>query len=235
MRTDTRDGADIRFKISAARRILFRQGCDSGIAGHVSVRVEGEPAFWITPFEYFDETMPDRVAKVGFDLTVLDGELPVSPAIQFHSAIYRSRPDVASIIHTHSRYVSVISSRAHPIGMYNVASVIFHNDQAVHIDDGTRPSAEGDAIVAALSDRHVLLMKNHGAIVVSDSLENATVEAVTLELAARYEFECRAVGGTELPEAEILASKPSYDKYYRPMMWEANLRRLRRSDPDLFR
>ena len=63
---DGRD--DIRFRIAAARRILYREGCDSNVGGHVSARADGEDAFWVTGFEYFDQTTPDRVCKLGFDL-----------------------------------------------------------------------------------------------------------------------------------------------------------------------
>ena len=53
---------DIRFKIAAARRILYREGCVSNVGGHVSARAHGEEAFWSTGFEYFDQTTPARVA-----------------------------------------------------------------------------------------------------------------------------------------------------------------------------
>jgi hypothetical protein len=55
-----------------------------------------------------------------------------------------------------------------------------------------------------------------------------------LEQAARYHIEAEAIGGTEIPEAEVRRGREAYHKYFLPNMWEANLRRLRRSDPDLF-
>ena len=75
------------FQIAAARRMLFRAGLDSQVGGHVSLRVPGEEAFWVTPFQYFDETLPEHVSKVGFDLTVIEpGSLPASPGINFQMA-----------------------------------------------------------------------------------------------------------------------------------------------------
>ncbi len=238
--TDTTDPGgqmdvdDIRFKVAAARRILYRQGCDSGVAGHVSARADEPGTFWVTPFEYFDETTPDRLIRVDGDLRLLEGDWEPSPAIQFHAAIYGSRPDVGSIIHTHSHWVSVFSSLGRPVGMYNVAAVLFHGSQALYADDGTRPSAEGVRLAEALGDNGVLLMRNHGAIIASGSIEAATVEAMTLEAATRYHIECEAIGGAEIPEAEVVQSRRDYDRYFRRMTWDANLRRLRRSDPDLF-
>jgi L-fuculose-phosphate aldolase len=225
------DTSDIRFRIAAARRILYREGCDSNIGGHVSARAQGEDAFWVTGLEYFDQTTPDRVCKLGFDLAAREGEIAFSPAVNFHARIYETRPDVEAIVHLHSHFVSVFSSTGRTIGMYNVASVLFHDDQATFADDGVKPHLE---VVDALGTKRVVLMKNHGAIVASQSLEQATIEAVMLEQAARYHLECEAAGGTEIVPAEVVAGKSAYQKYFLPNMWEANVERLRRSDPDLF-
>jgi L-fuculose-phosphate aldolase len=225
------DITDIRFRIAAARRILFRQGCDSNIGGHVSARAQNEDAFWVTGLEYFDQTTPDRVCKLGFDLQARVGEMAFSPAVNFHARIYETRPDVESIVHLHSHHISVFSSLGRTIGMYNVASVLFHDDQATYFDDGVKAHLD---VVDALGAKRVVIMKNHGAIVASQSLEQATIEAVMLEEAARYDLECQAIGGTELVEAEVVAGKAAYHKYFLPNMWEANLARLRVSDPDLF-
>lgn len=223
---------DLPFKIAAARRMLYREGCDSDVGGHVSARCEGEDAFWVTGFEYFDTTTPDRVAKLDFDLQPVVGELAMSPAVNFHARIYRERPDVNAIVHLHSHYISVLSSvEAKQVEMFNVHSVLFHDEQATYFDDGVKSHLE---VVDALGDKRVVLMKNHGAIIASDSLENATIEAITLEKAARIQLEAEAIGGTPIREAEVLSGKAMYRKHYLPQMWAANLERLRRSDPDLF-
>jgi L-fuculose-phosphate aldolase len=179
------DEQDMRFKIAAARRMLYREGCDSDVGGHVSARSEGE-TFWVTGFEYFDTTTPDRVAKLDFDLQPLVGELAMSPAVNFHARIYRERPDVHAIVHLHSHHISVLSSvEGKQVEMYNVHSVLFHDEQATYFDDGERSHLE---VVDALGHKRICIMKNHGAIVASDSLENATIEAITLEKAARIQL-----------------------------------------------
>ena len=229
------NGHDPRFRVAAARRILARNGCESRVAGHVSVRADGEDAFWVTPFEYFDETLPDHVIKVGMDMTLLDGDWEPSPAIRFHAGIYRARPDVNSVIHTHSHWVSLFATRRRTIGMYNVVSVLFFEDQALYEDDGvSHPVADPELMAQALGNRRVLLMKNHGAVIASQSLEHATIEACMLEVAAEYQLEAEAIGGTEFPDVEARRAREKYHKYFLPQMWDANFRRLRKSDPDLF-
>ncbi|MCB0993670.1 MAG: class II aldolase/adducin family protein [Acidimicrobiales bacterium] len=222
---------DIRFRIAASRRMLHRLGCDSNVGGHVSARAD-EGGFWATGFEYFDQTTPDRVARLNSDLEVVEGTLSFSPALNFHARIYELRPDVAAVVHLHSHYISVLSSvEGKTVGMYNVGAVLFHEEQATYFDDGYKAHV---SVADALGDKRVVIMKNHGAIIASDSLENATIEAAMLEQAARYHLDCEAIGGTEIALDEVLNGKRMYRLHFLPNMWESNLERLRRSDPDLF-
>jgi len=223
---------DIRFRIAAARRILYREGCDSNVGGHVSARDEHRAdAFWVTGFEYFDQTTPEQIVQMDLDLQPLAGRHELSPAVNFHALIYKRRPDVHAIVHLHSHYLSVLSSTGKEVGMYNVASVLFHEEQATYFDDGVKSHLD---VVDALGDKRVVHIKNHGAIIASQSIEQAAIEALTLEYCARLHLECEAAGGTEILEAEVVNGKSMYRKYYLRHMWEANLARLHISDPDLF-
>jgi len=226
------DEAALRTKVAAARRILWREGCDSNVGGQVSARSAEHPdAFWATGFEYFDQVDPEEVCLLGYDLQPREGSVKLSPALNAHALIYQRRPDVNAVIHLHSHYVSVFSSLRRPLGMYNVTSVLFHESQALHVDDGTTPHS---AVVDSLGDRRVVFMNNHGALLVAETLEQATVEAVTLERCARYDLECRAAGGSEMPAAEVVNATGSFRTFYLQHMWEAMSARLVRDEPVLF-
>jgi L-fuculose-phosphate aldolase len=225
------DVDDIRFRIAAARRILYREGCDSNIGGHVSSRAVGEDAFWVTGLEYLDQTTPDRVCKLGLDLQVREGQMDFSPAVNFHARIYENRPDVNGIVHIHSHYITVLSSVERLVKMYDVGAVLFLGDQTYYADDGVKAHV---SVADALEDKRVVFMKNHGAIIASDSVENATIEAVMLEKSAHYTIECEMLGATEIAPAEVESGRRMYQKVFLPNMWKANVERLRRSDPDLF-
>lgn len=229
--------SDPRFQIAAARRILHREGLDSQVGGHVSLRVPGEDAFLVTPFEYFDETLPDHVSKVGFDLTVREaGRLEPSPGINFHASIYLARLDVNCVIHTHAKNMSVLSTAGVPFGVYyDYASLLL--DEVVPWKDypDLVPSEEGDLMVKELGGRKALLMGHHGSLHVGDSLEHVTMEALIMELCAGYQLACMTVGGKELDRETAVSYRKAYlDNDFREQMWTANYRRLRRSDPDLF-
>ncbi len=228
-------GEQIRFEIAMARRILAREGCESTVAGHVSVRAPGEDAFWVSCFEYSDETVPERVIKSSFDLRVLEGDSEPSPAIEFHAAFYQARPDVNCVIHTHSHYVMVLATTGRELGMYNDMSALFLDEQVVHVEDGKRPPVDGRLMCELVGhDRHTLIIKNHGAIFLGDSIETTTVEAFTFEKCARLQIEAAAIGGTEHVRAYAEHAKDAYHRYYRPQMWAAAVRRLRRDEPELF-
>ena len=225
---------DPRFLVAAARRILARGGCESLVAGHVSIRGDDGETFWTSPFEYFDETTPASVVRADFALGTVEGEGTISPALEFHAAVYRARTDVNCVIHIHSHWVSVFAGTGRTVGMYNVGSVVFHEEQGLLADDGSTPPVEGHRVVAALGTGCVVIIKNHGAVVVAESVETATVLALMLERAAQYHIEIEAINGDEISDAEVRRGKASYHRYFVPQMWSANLRRLRRSDPDLF-
>ena len=224
----------IGFRLAAARRIMYRNGCDSTVAGHLSARAEGGEGFVMTPFEYFDETLPSSVSTLDWELNVLGSASETSPASSFHSSIYRRRDDVGAIAHIHSHWVSVLVSTDQFIGMYNVGATLFHEEQAEYVDDGSVPSVDGERMADQLGDRTVLLMRNHGALIVADTIEHVAVLALMLEQSARYHLDCVAAGGSEIAETEARRVKGQYHKYFLDQMWTANLRRLRRSDPDLF-
>ena len=108
---------------------------------------------------------------------------------------------------------------------------LFHDDQATYFDDGHR---EHVSVADALGAKRLVIMKNHGGIIASQSIESATIEAVVAEQAARYHLECEAIGGTPILEDEVVGGRAMYFKHFIPNMWESNIARLRLSDPDLF-
>lgn len=228
---------DPRFRIAAARRILHREGLDSQVGGHVSLRVPGEEAFLVTPFQYFDETLPEHVSKVGFDLRVIEpGTLPASPGINFHASIYVARPEVHCVIHTHARNMSVLSTTGEPFGMYYDYASLLLDDVVPWTDDPSLvPSEEGELMVARLGDKKALLMGHHGSVHVGDTLERVSMEALVMELCAGYQLAAMAVGGKPLDRAIAESYRAAYlNNDFREQMWAANYRRLLRSDPDLF-
>lgn len=235
---DSKQAAEMKFRIAVARRMLYRHGLDSQIGGHVSLRVPGEDAFFVTPFQYFDECLPEHVSKVGFDLNVIDaGTLPASPGINFHASIYRHRPDVHAAIHTHSDKISILSSSDKPFDVYYAPGAIFAGDIGYFEDNGdVLPDEEGELIAGVLGTKRAVFMKHHGAVHVGATLEDVVVETILLEKCANYQIEAMSIGARPLPAAQAQAYRASYLKNgFQRREWDAYLRQLQRSDPVLFK
>jgi L-fuculose-phosphate aldolase len=234
---DAKLAADMKFRIAVSRRMLYRHGLDSQIGGHVSLRVPGEDAFFVTPFQYFDECLPEHVSKVGFDLKVREpGTLPASPGINFHASIYRHRPDVHAAIHTHSDKISILSSAAKPLDVYYAPGAIFLDDIGYFEDNGeVLPDEEGELIAGVLGGKRAVFMKHHGAVHVGASLEQVTVETILLEKCANYQIEAMSIGAKPMPAALAGRYRERYlGNGFQRREWDAYLRQLKRSDPALF-
>jgi L-fuculose-phosphate aldolase len=226
-----------KFQIAAARRILFRAGLDSQIGGHISLRIPGADAFYITPFQYFDETLPEDLSIVGFDLAVREsGRYEVSPGINFHSDIYRARTDVHCIVHTHARNAALLSTLASSVGTFHVYSAFFFEDVAFFRDDcDATPDVEGPAIAKGLGDKRAVLMSHHGSINVGATLQQTVAEALLFDIAAQHHLDAVSLGGKPLDDRTIRTYRRAFlNNDFREQLWEANYRRLRRSDPELF-
>jgi L-fuculose-phosphate aldolase len=224
---------DPRFRLAAARRILYRNGCDSGVAGHTSMRVEGEAAFWTFPMTSFDEALPEHAVKMDFDLQVLEGKIETPFAMGFHAAFYAARPDIQSIIHIHSPYLELFVTAERLVGLYGLSALRFHDQQAAYVDSGTSPAEETRRMIADLGGKRVLLMRNHGATVVGGSLESATVDALQLEQAAGLHIAALSWGGSEITDPQVIRARRD-NRFFLNLTWNAHMRRLQRSDPDLY-
>jgi L-fuculose-phosphate aldolase len=234
--------------VAVARRILHRAGLDpNDMAGQVTMRADDGRSYWTSPMETFDVTVPDSVFMLPFDVGRVeagvaedgriafagDGPVPASTASGWIGAIYGARPDVHAVIHTHAPYIGAVATTGRVVELYNNRSIVFYGDQAFYDDDGTATDSK-ERIVAALGPLHVLIMRNHGAVIVGESIETATARAVLLEEAARFQVHAQSVGGTPFPDNRALATRRAAHVGNLGRLWDSHVRRIMRTDPELF-
>src|SRR5258707_15775732 len=88
--------------LAGACRVLAREGHESGLAGQVTARGDKPGTFWTLQFGYgFEEATARRMVLVDEDLKPLKGGR-ANPGVRFHVWIYKKRPDVQAIVHTHA-------------------------------------------------------------------------------------------------------------------------------------
>ena len=150
-----------RQKVAITCRILFDRGHDSGLAGQITARAEHAGSFFTQPLGLgFDEVTEDNLVRVDEDLTVLSGGRMPNPANRFHAWIYRARPDVNCIIHTHARHVAALSMLEVPLHVSQMDLAPLYDDCAFLADWPGVPvgNEEGEIISRALGDKKAILL-----------------------------------------------------------------------------
>jgi ribulose-5-phosphate 4-epimerase/fuculose-1-phosphate aldolase len=225
--------------LAAASRILAAQGVVDGF-GHVSMRHPHAPGRYlmarsiaparVTPadiIEYDLQSVPCNANGRGSFLERF-----------IHGEIYRARPDVMSVVHSHSP--SVI-----PFGLVNVKmQAMFHNaaflaagvpvfdirKQFGATDMLVSDRAKGVALATTLGGKHVALMRAHGSVACGPTLQIAVFRAVYTEVSARIQHWASALAGTQpiaaLDEQEgVLADVPNQTAGMRAWdLWREQLR-----------
>ena len=117
--------------------------------------------------------------------------------MRFHFWVYRQRPDVQCIIHTHPPHVSTLSMTGQPLVVAHMDATPFHNDCAHLKEWPGLPIAdqEGEIISAALGDKRSILLANHGFLAAGSCIEEALYLSVLIERAARNQLLAAAAYG----------------------------------------
>lgn len=189
---------DEREKIALACRILFDAGHDSGLAGQITARTAADASLYFTqPFGLgFDEMRPRDILAVNGELEVVQGEGVPNPANRFHAWIYRARPDVQCIVHTHPVHASALSMLEVPLAVSHMDSCVLHEDCAflAHWPGVPVGNSEGEIIAAALGHCRAVLLSHHGLLTAGRSIEEACMLAIQFERAARMQLLAMAAG-----------------------------------------
>jgi L-fuculose-phosphate aldolase len=195
-----------REALAAACRILAREGHESGLAGQVTASAEQPGTWWTLPFGVgFDEASAERMVLVDDDLRPLQGSRP-NPGVRFHVWVYRKRPDVRAIVHTHAPHASALAATGKPLRVIHMDSAMLYG--CAHLPEWPGvPVAddEGRIISGALGEAKTVLLANHGLLTAGASVEEATYLAVFFERAARMQLRAMAAGGFREVRPELAA------------------------------
>lgn len=187
---------DVGDALVLAARILAADGHASGLAGQVTTRAEAG-GYWTLPLGLgFDEATPAALLRVDDDIRTLEGEGIANPAVRFHAWIYRARPDVDSIVHTHPPAASALSMTGRPLAVAHMDAMMLYDDCAWLPEWPGVPIAdeEGRIIAEALGGKRAILLANHGLLTAAAGVEEAAYLAYFMERAARLQLDAEAVG-----------------------------------------
>jgi len=199
---------DIKQKLILAGKVLVAEGQDDFTRGHVSVRLPDDHSrFFMKPHSVgLDELTIDNILTIDLDGNVVAGTSRRHSEVYIHSEIFRARPDVQSVVHTHPPY-SVALSSGRPLECLSQPSALFFEALGFYSETVAliRTPAMGKGVATALGPHRAVLLKSHGVAVVGGSIEEAIITTIMLETAAKVQLITEAAGGarTEFPRADI--------------------------------
>jgi ribulose-5-phosphate 4-epimerase/fuculose-1-phosphate aldolase len=201
---------EARQQLAACYRIFDRMGWSELIYNHITLRVPGEEnAFLINPFGlHYREICASNLVKVDIDGRTLDGSpYPINPAgFTQHSVFHRHVPDAHCVIHTHTTAGMAVSATREGLTPTNFYAAAFAGRIAYHDFEGItiRPE-EGARLVAHLGDKRVMILRNHGLVVMGETLPKAFLMHWMLQRACEIQVATGAAGTpVEIP-AEVIA------------------------------
>ena len=174
-------------QVVASAQLLVEKGVFKGTGGNLSVRVEGQPAFAITPSS-LDYTLmtPDDICVLDWQTNILEGQHKPSIESSLHAAVYQNRPDVNAVIHTHQLYASTLAIINSPIPALYDEQVRFLG-RAVEIipyaPSGT-PFLKNKVKAKIRNGYNTYILQNHGALVLGVTTERAIDNIQLLEKCA---------------------------------------------------
>lgn len=184
-------------KVALTAQVLFSQGHDSGLSGQITARIDSSPNFVTQRLGLgFDEIRVSNLLVVDEDLNVLHGEGMPNPANRFHAWIYRARPDVRCVVHTHPVHASALSMLECPLEISHMDTCVLYGDVAFLERWPGVPigNNEGEIISAALGHKRAILLAHHGLLVACRSVEEACVVAIQCERAAKMQLLASSAG-----------------------------------------
>ena len=183
---------DPRRELARACRILAMAGQGDDIWGHATVRLPGTDTFWMKPHKLgLEEVRSGDMLLVNLEGRVVRGTRPRHSEVFIHTEIYRARPDVGAVVHTHPVAATVFSSLGVPLLPVTHEGAYFTPPDVPRFDETTDlivTAERGKSVARALGDRPALLLVAHGIVSVGATIEEATVNALLLDRAARAQL-----------------------------------------------
>jgi L-fuculose-phosphate aldolase len=200
-------------KLIHAGIILEHEGHADFTRGHVSVRLPDNPAhFFMKPHSVgFEEITMENILTIDLDGKVVAGTSRRHSEVFIHTEIYKARPDIQSVIHSHPPYSTALTATGLPLRPYCQPAVPFVDELPTFTDtmDLIRTPEMGRGVARSLGPHFAVLMKSHGVAVTGLSLEEAVGRAIMLEAACMVQMVTLATGhiAPEFPPEEIKAIK----------------------------
>jgi ribulose-5-phosphate 4-epimerase/fuculose-1-phosphate aldolase len=240
---DTAAFRQARIELAAACRWAGMLGLQTGICNHFSVVAPGRlDLMLVNPEGYFwTEVTASSIVLADLDGTIIAGDNTVElTAFNIHAPVHRLVPHATAVLHTHMAHATAICARKEGVvrPVY-LSGLSFHRSIAYDrgFDGAAVEAAEGVRLAGLLGDATILMMQNHGPLVIGDTIGEALLRLLYLEDTCRIQILAEA-GGAALEDvpARVLDKRDPANpmfKGYAALFMKGVVRKLSKEQPEL--
>jgi L-fuculose-phosphate aldolase len=199
----------IKQQLIVAGKVLVAEGQDDFTRGHISFRLPDNPKLFFMKAHSIglDEITMQNILTVDLDGNVVAGAARRHSEVFIHSEIFKARPDVNCVIHTHPTYSTALSATGRTLKCYSQPGALFYEALGIYADtiNLIRTVAMGAGVARALGSGRGVLLKNHGVVVTGATVAEAVIGVIMLENGAMVQLLAEAAGDVvpEFPRADI--------------------------------
>lgn len=203
------DYPELRETLVQAGHVLCANGQDDLTRGHVSARLPNNPElFLMKPHSVgLDELSADGLLTIDLAGNVIAGSGRRHSEAFIHTEIYRARPDVGAMLHTHPTYCVALSATGRPLRPCSQPGALFYEQLGFYEDtiNLIRTPEMGQGVARALGDKRAVLLKHHGIVCTGRTIAESVIGAIMLENAAQIQMLADATGHTapDFPRQDV--------------------------------
>jgi L-fuculose-phosphate aldolase len=175
--------AEAREQVCLSGKRLLKEGLVARTWGNVSVRVS-DTQMVITPSgRRYDELTPGDMVLVNFYTLAFEGHIKPSSELKLHCEIYKSRPHIMAVIHTHQMYASIVAAAQKDVQVLNPEHRAILGASVIKAAPYALPNSKKITFGTekAIESANAALMANHGCVCIGKNLEDVFTVCKTLE------------------------------------------------------
>lgn len=179
------DIQEAKNKVCEAGRQLLKEGLVARTWGNVSIKVS-DTQMVITPSgRKYDELTPDEMVLVDIYTLKYEGKLKPSSELKLHCEVYKTRPHINAVIHTHQMYASIVAAAQQDVVVLDEAHQKILGGKIIKAAPYALPNTKKITVetAKAIETSNAALMSNHGVVCIGKDLEDTFEVARTLEKA----------------------------------------------------
>lgn len=183
----------IKQQVCDAGKRLLREGLVARTWGNVSIKVN-DTQMVITPSgRKYDELTPEEMVLVDIYTLKHEGNLKPSSELKLHCEVYKTRPHINAVIHTHQMYASIVAAAQKDVVVLDVEHQKILGAKIIKAAPYALPNTKKITVetAKAIEQSNAALMSNHGVVCIGKNLENTFEVAKTLEKACELYIESK--------------------------------------------